>query len=312
MTTTPASTETVIRIKNLSRRFRTKLALDDVSLDVLRGQVFDLVGANGAGKTTLIKHVLGLLKPEQGRVEVFGLDPVSDPVGVLARIGFLSEDRDLPPWMSVEELLRYSRAFYPKWDAGYAEDLRDQFQLERGALVKHLSRGELAKAGLLVALAHRPDLLLLDEPSSGLDPLVRRDMLEAIVRTVAEEGRTVLFSSHLLDEIERVSDQVAMMAGGRIVLRGVLSEILESHRRVTLRFESPRPNPPVLTGALHVAGSGLEWTALCNGTRGQVLAAAKELGARVVAEDLASLDEIFLARVGQGAGVGSAVADTVK
>jgi ABC-2 type transport system ATP-binding protein len=292
------SADSVIRIQNLSRRFRTKLALDDVSLEVPRGQVFGLVGANGAGKTTLIKHVLGLLKPEQGTVQVFGVAPVDQPVEVLGRIGFLSEDRDLPPWMRVEELIRYTRAFYPSWDAGYAEQLREQFQLDRRAVVKHLSRGELAKAGLLLALAHRPELLVLDEPSSGLDPVVRREMLEAIVRTVADEGRTVLFSSHLLDEIERVSDQVAMMSGGRIVLRGALTEILESHHRLTLRFDTPREVAPVLNGALHITGSGLEWTVLCDGARPQVVAAAREIGARVVSEDPASLDEIFLARVG--------------
>ncbi|MHB8520371.1 MAG: ABC transporter ATP-binding protein [Limisphaerales bacterium] len=293
------STHNVISIAGLTRRFGQKLALDNVSLEVASGQVLGLVGANGAGKTTLIKHVLGLLKPATGSVRVFGLDPVADPPGVLGRIGFLSEDRDLPMWMRVEELIRYSRAFYPKWDADYAERLRRQFQLEPAARLKHLSRGELAKAGLLVALAHRPELLVLDEPSSGLDPLVRREMLEAIVRTVADEGRTVFFSSHLLDEIERVSDRIAMMDGGQIVLCGQLTEILESHHRLTLRFERAPAKPPVMNGALRVSGEGLEWTVLCNGARGELVAAAKGIGAQVVAEEPASLDEIFLARVGR-------------
>jgi ABC-2 type transport system ATP-binding protein len=294
----------VISITNLTRRFGAKVALDNVSLEVTRGQVFGLVGANGAGKTTLIKHVLGLYKPASGAVRVFGLDPVADPPGVLGRIGFLSEDRDLPMWMRVEELLRYSRAFYPKWDADYAESLRAQFQLDPHARLKHLSRGELAKAGLLIALAHRPELLLLDEPSSGLDPVVRREMLEAIVRTVADEGRTVFFTSHLLDEIERVSDQVAMMASGRIVLRGQLSEILESHHRLTLRFDQPQSKAPTLSGALSVSGGGLEWTIVCNGALSDLAAAARAMGARIVAEDHASLDEIFLARVGRAGALG--------
>jgi ABC-2 type transport system ATP-binding protein len=232
---------------------------------------------------------------------VFGLDPVADPTGVLGRIGFLSEDRDLPMWMRVEELLRYSRAFYPKWDADYAESLRRQFQLDPAARLKHLSRGELAKAGLLLALAHRPELLVLDEPSSGLDPLVRREMLEAIVRTVADEGRTVFFSSHLLDEIERVSDLIAMMDNGRIVLTGQLADILESHHRLILRFERAPAKPPAMNGALRVTGEGLEWTVLCNGARSELAAAAKQLGAEIVAEEAASLDEIFLARVGRSA-----------
>ena len=291
----------VIAVSGLTRRFGAKLALDNVSLEITRGQVFGLVGANGAGKTTLIKHLLGLYKPACGAVRVFGVDPVADPPGVLGRIGFLSEDRDLPMWMRVEELLRYSRAFYPKWDPDYAETLREQFQLDSRAKIKHLSRGELAKAGLLLALAHRPELLVLDEPSSGLDPIVRREMLEAIVRTVADEGRTVFFSSHLLDEIERVSDQVAMMDSGRIVLRGQLAEILESHHRLTLRFDQPQTKAPALKGALSVAGSGLEWTVVCNGALGEIAAAAGTLGAQIVSQDIASLDEIFLARVGQAA-----------
>ena len=290
--------ESVIAVGGLSRRFKSKLALDAVNLNVERGQVFGLVGANGAGKTTLIKHVLGLFKAESGSVRVFGLDPVADPVGVLSRVGFLSEDRDLPGWMRVDELIRYTRAFHRNWDAAYAGQLREQFQLDPAARIKQLSRGELAKAGLLVALAHRPELLVLDEPSSGLDPVVRREMLEAIVRTVADEGRTVFFSSHLLDEIERVSDRVAMMAGGRIVLQGRLDEILEAHFRLTLRFPAPLRVPPMLAGALHTTGEGLEWTALCNGARGELVEAAAKLGARVVSETTASLDEIFLARVG--------------
>jgi ABC-2 type transport system ATP-binding protein len=222
--------EPVISVSELSRRFGAKMALEAVSLSVPRGAVYGLVGANGAGKTTLIKHVLGLLRAERGSVRVFGLDPVADPVGVLSRIGYLSEDHDLPGWMRVDELLRYSRAFYPAWDDRYAEELRRTFGLDPAARIKSLSRGQKARAGLLVALAYRPELLVLDEPSSGLDPVVRRDILEAILRTIAEEGRTVLFSSHLLDEVERVADQVTMIDEGRIVLSGPLAAIREAHR----------------------------------------------------------------------------------
>ena len=167
-------------------------------------------------------------------MRVFGLDPVADPVGVLSQIGYLSEQNDLPDWMRVHELIRYSRAFYPKWDDAYAEELRQQFALDNSARVKDLSRGQKARAGLLIALAHRPPLLVLDEPSSGLDPVVRRDILEAIIRTIAEEGRTVLFSSHLLDEVERVADHVTMIDHGRIVLDAPLEELKQAHGAATL------------------------------------------------------------------------------
>lgn len=222
--------ESVITVSELTRRFGAKTALDSVNLSVSRGVVHGLVGANGAGKTTLIRHVLGLLRAESGSVRVFGHDPVADPVAVLSRIGYLSEENDLPGWMRVEELIRYSRAFYPAWDDAYAEELQKAFALEPQARIKSLSRGQKARAGLLVALAHRPELLVLDEPSSGLDPIVRRDILGAVMRTIAHEGRTVLFSSHLLDEVEQVADHVTMISNGMIVLSAPLSEIKESHR----------------------------------------------------------------------------------
>ncbi|HMJ64259.1 MAG TPA: ABC transporter ATP-binding protein [Candidatus Binatia bacterium] len=289
-----SSASPVIDVGGVTRQFGGKRAMDNVTLSVPAGVVFGLVGENGAGKTTLIKHVLGLLRPQTGTVRVFGLDPVADPPGVLARIGYLSENRDLPGWMRVDELIRYTQAFYKTWDAEYAEKLRVQFGLDNAARVKNLSRGETARAGLLLALAHKPPLLVLDEPSSGLDPVVRRDILEAIIRTVAEEGRTILFSSHLLEEVERVSDHLAMMHNGRLVLCGPLEEIKHSHRRLVIRFDSPLSRAPTLDGAIAVTGAGQEWTVICNGI-GNVATAANRLGGKIVSEHAPSLDEIFVA-----------------
>jgi ABC-2 type transport system ATP-binding protein len=294
--------EAVVRVESLTRRFGAKVALDNVSLTVPRGAVFGLVGANGAGKTTLIKHVLGLLRAATGSVRVFDRDPVADPVGVLGRIGYLSEDPDLPGWMRVGELMRYTRAFYPCWDDAYAERLRRDFGLDPAARVKHLSKGQKARAGLLVALAYRPELLVLDEPSSGLDPIVRRDIMEAIIRAIAEEGRTVLFSSHLLHEVERVADRVAMIHQGRLVFDSALDDVKETHRCLTLRFAEARRRPPALAGVLAWDGDGCEWTALCSGRPGELRDAAAAAGARVVEERVPSLDEIFVAQVGTRCG----------
>ena len=291
-------TGAVVAIAGLSRRFGQNVALDGVDLAVPRGVVFGVVGENGAGKTTLIKHVMGLFKAQTGSVRVFGLDPVREPVKVLSRVGYLSEDRDLPDWMRIGELIRYLRPFYPAWDDGYAEVLRDQFELDPGARIKGLSQGQRARVGLLAALAYRPDLLVLDEPSTGLDPVVRRDILTAIIRTIADEGRTVLFSSHLLDEVERVSDQVAMIDRGKVVLCGELDTIKASYRRLTLRFDEPQDQAPALRGSLVCEGSGHEWTALCRGSAAEIASEAAGLGARVVEEHTPSLDEIFVARVG--------------
>jgi ABC-2 type transport system ATP-binding protein len=293
----PSASPPVVELNRVTRKFGDKTALDDVSLVVPRGGVFGLIGGNGAGKTTLIKHILGMLKAQHGSVQVFGLDPVQNPVGTLGRIGYLSEERDLPNWMRVGELMRYTQAFFPNWDEAFAEELRDAFDLDKKARIKTLSRGQRARAGLLAALAHRPELLVLDEPSSGLDPVVRRDILGAIIRTIADEGRTVLFSSHLLDEVERVADRVAIIHQGRIMLTAAMDEIKDQHRRVTLRFEQSLDQAPSLVGTISSSGGGYEWTYVCSGERTQLHSAAEAIGATVVDDAALTLDEIFVSHI---------------
>jgi len=234
----------VIDVNDLSRSFGTKDALDHVSFRANDGQVYGLVGANGAGKTTLLKHLLGLLRAQSGSVRVFGLDPVRDPVGVLRRVGYLSEERELPEWMRVDELMAYTQAFHPTWDAAYARGLLETFGLDPSKKIKELSKGMRAQAGLVAAVAHRPELLILDEPSSGLDAVVRRDILDAIVRTVADDGRTVIFSSHLLDEVERMSDHVTLMHHGRVTLSGPLDDVRRGYQRSRVRFAGHFEHPP--------------------------------------------------------------------
>ena len=290
------SEQNVVEIRGLTRRFWRKTALADLTLEIPRGVVFGLVGENGAGKTTLIKHLLGLLKAQEGTVSVFGLNPVDDPVGVLGRIGYLSESREMPDWMRIGQFMSYSQAFYPKWDTAYAEELREMFELAKDQRIKSLSRGQRARVGLLAALAHRPDLLLLDEPSSGLDPIVRRDILSAIIRTVADEGRTILFSSHLLDEVERVADQVAMLHLGRLVMSAPLDQIIEEHHLLTIQFPNSLASPPDFPGGLGWSGEGREWTCVCNGELEQLQSAAASAGASVVEKRRPSLEDVFLAR----------------
>jgi ABC-2 type transport system ATP-binding protein len=226
------------------------------------------------------------------------LNPAEQPAEVLARLGYVSEEHDIPAWMRIWELMRYMQAFYPRWDPAYAEELRDRFDLDPNAKVKHLSKGQRARADLLAALAHRPELLVLDEPSAGLDPVVRRDILEAIIRAIADEGRTVLFSSHLLHEVERVSDHVTMIDAGKIVFSAPLDDIKATHRCLTLRFAEARTRPPQLEGALSWEGTGHEWTAVYHGQPAEAQAAAHRCGAEVLEKRVPSLDEIFVARVG--------------
>jgi len=232
------NSETIIQVKQLGRLFDRQVALEDVSFEVKAGQVFGIVGENGAGKTTLIKHLLGQYIAQQGSVKVFGKNPVEQPEKVLAKIGYLSEEPDLPAWMTVKEIINYTAAFYTNWDHQYAAELTDVFALQTNKRIRELSKGQKARVGLVLAQAHRPELLLLDEPSSGLDPNVRRDILSAIIRTVSKEGRTVIFSSHLLEEVERVSDQLLMLDKGKKLLCDSMENVLFSHHRFVIRSES--------------------------------------------------------------------------
>ena len=294
------SDEAVVNVRHLTRRFRRTTALDNVSLDVPRGCVFGLLGENGAGKSTLIKHLLGALRAKQGTVRVFGMDPIRDVEKVLARIGYLSEDREMPTWMRIDELMAYTKAFYPNWDQQFAEEILRTFRLDRRAKIKTLSRGERAQAGLLAALAHRPELLVLDEPSSGLDAIVRRDILGAIVRTVADEGRTVFFSSHLLEEVERVADYVAMIVDGKITLCDKLDHIKDSHHTLVVRLpDSGRNGFDRIEGVLRCEGTGDERTLTCEGDPDRVTAAVREQQGQVVEHYTPSLEDIFIAHAGR-------------
>jgi len=292
--------EKVVAIEGVTRQFGLLKALDDLTFSVDPGCVHGLVGANGAGKTTLIKHILGLLRARSGSVRVFGLDPVKHPVEVLGRIGYLSEERDLPDWMRIHELARYTQAYHPKWDNSYSDELIQTFELDPQQKIKNLSRGQRALTGLIAAVAHRPDLLLLDEPSSGLDAIVRQDILREVVRAVADEGRTALFSSHLLDEVERMSDVVTMIHKGKVVLHGSLDDIKDGHQHLTLRFPEEQMVRPTIAGALSLEGFGNQWQAVCNGELEQAKAAIQALGAEITEVRNASLQEIFVARVGRG------------
>jgi len=292
--------QAVVEVSGLSRSFGHKTALDNVSFSAAAGQVYGLVGSNGAGKTTLLKHLLGLLRATSGSVRVFGLDPVRDPVGVLTRTGYLSEEHELPEWMRIDELMRYTQAYHPTWDDAYARELLDTFALDPAKKIKELSKGMRAQAGLIAAVAHRPQLLILDEPSSGLDAVVRRDILDAVVRAVADDGRTVIFSSHLLDEVERMSDHVTLIDQGRVALSGVLDDVRGAYLRSRVRFADHFDRPPVLETALTVEGGGRSWSVVHSGSLEQFRHSVLARGGEVVESRGATLEEIFLARAGRG------------
>ena len=260
-----------VDVSDLKRCFRGKAALQGVNLKIPRGTIQGLVGLNGAGKTTLIRHLIGSLRAESGSVRVLGHDPVQEPEGVLKQIGYMTEEDSLPKWMRVGELIHFCRSVYRTWDDQYARELSEMFSLSKNTKLSGLSKGQRARVGLLVAIAHRPLLLILDEPSSGLDPIARSDILEAVIRTISDDGRTVLFSSHLLDEVDRVCDHIALLHNGRII--DALRPEDRDHRFSELTYLAAESwNPPNTEtvdtqwqGCFGWRRSGKEWTTVLSG-----------------------------------------------
>ena len=228
----------VIEIRNLCKRYREKEVLSDLSFIVTRGQTFAFLGRNGAGKTTTIQMLLGLLKPDSGSVEVLGVNPAIDPLLVRSSVGYLAEDQTMFGWMTVEQLIRFIAPFYPTWDHKLAADYVKQFELPLRTKVRHLSKGQNVRLGLLLALAHRPQVVILDDPALGLDPIMRRDFNRDLVTHLQAEGRTVLYSSHLLYEVEPVADMVAILHEGRIVRQGTPEDLRIKIRRLVMTTES--------------------------------------------------------------------------
>ncbi|MBI3567842.1 MAG: ABC transporter ATP-binding protein [Gemmatimonadetes bacterium] len=206
-----------ITLRNLHWRAGKEFAIRDLSMTVPTGAVYGFLGPNGSGKTTTIRLMLGMLPALDGQITVLG-HVVPDGVHTaLARIGYVPERLHLYPGLTVEEAIRYHGGFYASWDAKEAERLRRHFTLRAETLVGRLSKGEAGKLMMLLALAARPELLVLDEPTDGLDPVVRRDVLAALVEFVEKAGSTVFISSHLVHEQERICDWVGVMDGGRLV-----------------------------------------------------------------------------------------------
>jgi ABC-2 type transport system ATP-binding protein len=201
--------------------------LDGVTFSAAAGQVVGLLGKNGAGKTTLIRIAMGMIEPQQGHVRVLGLDPREQAVEVKRRVGYVAEDQIIPPYMKVGEILALHRRLYPTWDAGLAQRLLERFELAPAARVHTLSKGQARRVALVCALAHRPQLLLLDEPASGLDPAARREFLELSIQFLNETGCTILFSSHYMTDVERMADRIVMLHEGRVLIDRDLDELRE-------------------------------------------------------------------------------------
>jgi ABC-2 type transport system ATP-binding protein len=222
----------IIETKNLTRRFGRAEAVHELTLAVPAGSVTALLGPNGAGKTTTIKMLMNLLRPTAGEATVLGVDSRKLGERELAQLGYVSENQQLPVWMTVRQFLDYCRPFYPTWDRDLEKTLLAQLALPESRKLSQLSRGMLMKAALLSSLAYRPKLLVLDEPFSGLDPLVRDEFIKGMLEVTAAGEWTVLVSSHDIDEVERLADRVAMLEGGRLKLSEATEALQGRFRRV--------------------------------------------------------------------------------
>lgn len=223
-----------IRTEKLSKRFRRVTALDALDLEVAEGSVYALVGPNGAGKTTTLKILMNIIRASSGRAEILGVESAGLSPVQLATIGYVSENQEMPGWMTVGYLLNYLEPFYPDWDASLANKLVKQFDLPRNRELKHLSRGMRMKAALASSLAYRPKLIVLDEPFSGLDALVRDELVEGLLELAA--GATVLISSHDLAEIETFASHIGYLDGGRLRFSDDMASLVERFREVRVTF----------------------------------------------------------------------------
>lgn len=290
-----------IQLDRLSKRFKATEALKDVTLDVPEGSVFALLGENGAGKTTAIRIMLGLERPDSGHARVLGYDSASEDLDIRRRVGYVPETPDLYDWMTVRQIGWYAAGFYPPgyWDR-FAR-MAEEFQLAPKAKIKNLSKGMRAKVSLSLALSHDPDLLILDEPTAGLDAMVRREFLESMVQRAAD-GRTVFLSSHQINEVERVAEYVALIRQGDLVLVERLDALKQRCRMISMTLAGEAIEPQLPEGRIIDClqeGRRLRWvvTDMPDARIGEI---SNQHGVESVDVHRPNLEEIFVAHM-QGA-----------
>jgi len=289
-----------IQTIDLRKRYDSVEALRGLSLNVATGSICGFLGRNGAGKTTTIKVLLGMTHPTSGQARVLGLDAdrPDASVEIRRRTAFVGEDKDLYDAMTVDEMIRFTAAFYPRWRADLQARYLRAFDLPADRPIKTLSRGTRTKVGLLLALCRGAELLVLDEPTSGLDPAAAEQVLQALVGHVADEAATIFFSSHQIANVEQIADSVAIIDGGRTVLAGSLDELRERYRRVQLVFDRDAPDPAFRApGIERVRRSGRVLSVLSSAGAEPVLDEARALNPVSMDVVPVTLKEIFLEAV---------------
>jgi len=256
-----ASTETgpALELIGLTKRFGRTLAVDRLSLTIPRGSVFGLLGPNGAGKSTTIRMLMGMLAPTEGQARVLGIDVTADPVEIKQRVGYVPETHHIYRWMRVGEVLGFCKSCFRSWNDQTCREMVELFGLDLEQKVKHLSKGTQVKLALSLAVAHQPELLLLDEPLSGLDPIAREEFLDGVLRTICERGQTVLISSHMLDDVRRLADTVGFLNNGQLLLQDNLDTLLASTKRISATLRDGCRPTQTPEGTIWQRIEGREW-----------------------------------------------------
>jgi len=293
--------EFIIETSDVHKSYGGVHALAGLDLRVPRGAICGLLGKNGAGKTTTIKVLLGMVQPTSGRASVFGLSATQAKASldIRARAAFVSEDKDLYAGVTIGELVRFTAAFYPKWRADRASEYLAAFELRANATTRELSRGMRTKLALLLALSTGVELLILDEPMSGLDPAAIEQVLKIIVQQAGRDGTTVLFSSHQLADVEQIADHIAIVDRGRIVVDGALDDLRAAYRRIQLVFDNAAPDTKFASSSVvSLRREGRVLSVLCRAGEADVVAEARALNPKGVDVLPVTLKEIFLETVG--------------
>jgi ABC-2 type transport system ATP-binding protein len=290
------NTESAIEIRDLRFFYGKREVLKGVNLSVPKGSIFGFLGVNGAGKTTTIKILLGLLRPSGGECRVLGIDCEKDSLEVRRRVGYMAEDQQMYSWMRVDEIIRWVGSFYKQWDRDLTRRLADMLGLPLKAKVGSLSKGQNSRLALLLALGHRPEVVILDDPTLGLDPIARKDFLRRVIDLMQTNGVTVFFSSHLLYEIEPVADYVAILDKGTIIKTGRTEQLRGAVKRFIF---TPKKefDPKQIAGVLDVMRSENSVSLAVEDSEGTTKSRLAEMAANGVMELGLNLDEIFEAYV---------------
>ena len=280
-----------IEIRELVKRFK-RFQLGPLNLTVPQGAIYGLIGPNGAGKTTTLDLVMSLGREDEGRIRVFELDPVAQEVEVKRRIGYVSPDLSFAAWRKVNRLVHFMRGFYPDWDDEYCRRLLTKLNLGWEDKIGALSFGAKVKLGLVMALSHKPDLLLLDEPTIGVDAVSKKQIYSELLAAVQNEERTVVIASHSLADIERFADHVGMIKNGKLILEGPTSDMVDPFRM--LDFVYANGSEPKAKGLYIQEQSGDRWRALIDTRRG-AREQLQAMGAREISETPVTLEELFIA-----------------